>query len=152
MPIHHHRSAWRRCVTLYLLGSVSENFTATKSVTQRDVEFVKSCSQNKECRCTIRNVTDPDGAESQPAAKLKEQFMFARNRWVALVCGLTWLGIVGGRGNVAVAQSSKDSTGAAGPRFEHLHDIPYKGVELPITMIHDAVSLRRVQGSGAASL
>ena len=66
--------------------------------------------------------------------------MFARNRWVALVCGLACLGIVGGAGNVAVAQSSKDSKGAAGPRFEHRHDIPYKGVEFPMTMIHDAAN------------
>lgn len=66
--------------------------------------------------------------------------MFARNRWVAIICGLAWFGIVGRASEFAVAQSSKDSKGAAGPRFEHLHDIPYKGVELPITMIHDAAN------------
>ena len=66
--------------------------------------------------------------------------MFARNRWVAIVWGLTWFGIVGRASEFAVAQSSKDSKGAAGRRFEHHHDIPCTGVELPITMIHDAAN------------
>lgn len=66
--------------------------------------------------------------------------MCARNRWVALIWALAWLGIVAGVGNVAVAQSSKVSKGVTGLRFEHLHDIPYTGVDLPMTMIHDAVN------------
>jgi hypothetical protein len=61
--------------------------------------------------------------------------------WVIVVWGLPWLGIVGRAGEVAVAQSSKDSKGASvGPRFEHLHDIPFTGEGMPMTMIHDAAN------------
>src|SRR5689334_16327267 len=70
----------------------------------------------------------------------KEQSMFDRDRWLVIAWALAWLSIVGRAGEFAVAQPSKGSKSPAGPRFEHLHDIPYTGVELPMTMIHDAVN------------
>lgn len=62
--------------------------------------------------------------------------MIARNRWMALVGWLAGFVIAGQTGDVSFAQSNKD-TKSTGPRFEHLHDIPYRGLELPLTMIHD---------------
>lgn len=66
--------------------------------------------------------------------------MFAGCKVAARVWGLAWLGVAGGACQIAAAQSTSGSTSAAGPRFEHLHDIAYSGVELPMTMIHDAAN------------
>lgn len=65
--------------------------------------------------------------------------MMARNRWVMMFWCLVWMGLVVRAGEVAVAQPSQESKKRAGPRFEHLHDIPFAVTEgLPMTMIHDA--------------
>lgn len=53
-----------------------------------------------------------------------------------LVSGLVSLVMILGTVDLASAQSNKDTK--AGPSFEHLHDIPYKLNEMPMTMIHDA--------------
>jgi hypothetical protein len=69
--------------------------------------------------------------------------MNARHRWMLVVGGLAWVGLFGRAYECAFAQSNKTSKRAATAaevRFEHLHDIPYKGVELPVTMIHDEVN------------
>lgn len=59
--------------------------------------------------------------------------------WLAIAWGLTLAGNVGRAGEVAVAQPSRDSKDAsAGPRFEHLYDIPFTGQGMPMSMIHDA--------------
>ncbi|MFA6544599.1 MAG: hypothetical protein WCS99_09260 [Limisphaerales bacterium] len=39
---------------------------------------------------------------------------------------------------LVVAASAQGKPPPAGPRFEHLHDIPFAGVGMPMTMIHDA--------------
>ncbi len=63
----------------------------------------------------------------------------ARNGWVTVIWCLACLSLVGRASDVAVAQSGKDSKKGAGPRFEHLHDIPFAVTEgLPMTMVHDA--------------
>jgi len=67
--------------------------------------------------------------------------MFARHRWVLVVGGLAWFGLFGRANEYALAQSGTNSRRAAVEvRFEHLYDIPYKGAELPMTMIHDAAN------------
>lgn len=53
-----------------------------------------------------------------------------------LVCSLASLICIGRGNDFAVAQASKDGT--AGPKFEHLFDIPFKGEGMPMTMLHDA--------------
>jgi hypothetical protein len=53
---------------------------------------------------------------------------------VALVWGLAWLPCLVHGGKLAIAQSKQE----AGPRFEHLFDIPLQGEGMPMTMIRDA--------------
>lgn len=56
-----------------------------------------------------------------------------------LAWGLVWLGCIVSAGSIAVAQSGTDAKpAAAGPRFDHLYDIPFPEGGMPMTMIRDA--------------
>lgn len=60
------------------------------------------------------------------------------NMRLAIVWVLACLSCTGA-GEGLLAQPSKGSDAAKkGPRFEHLHDIPFKGKGVPLTMAHDS--------------
>lgn len=57
---------------------------------------------------------------------------------MAMVWGLACFSCTG-MGDSLLAQPSKGPDAARmGPRFEHLHDIPFKGQGVPLTTVHDA--------------
>ena len=64
--------------------------------------------------------------------------MITHERLVYVVGGLVWFSIAGGMSEFAGAQSKKDTSKAAGLRFEHQHDIPFALDGLPMTMTRDA--------------
>lgn len=63
--------------------------------------------------------------------------MMRRHARRILIRGLSCLSILIITVEFAVAQSGKDSKGSTVPHFEHLHDIPFQGGGMPMTMIHD---------------
>ncbi len=57
---------------------------------------------------------------------------------MVIVGGMAWIGCLGPACSCALAQSDKGTGAKANSRFEHLHDIPFKGTGMPVTMVHDA--------------